>query len=158
LIQAFDKNPSNGMYCFMIGTAYDNLANPKDKSSGKDLPKPIDFETLFKSAETYYIKAIPLNANDKEFLFNSKFNLGALYNNYAIYIENKGIEKLTDMSKLQKENAAKSQEYYKKAIPYLEQALDLKPEDKDCMKALRQLYYKTDNTKMAKEMNDRLGK
>ncbi|MCU0360201.1 MAG: hypothetical protein MUF75_05695 [Bacteroidia bacterium] len=158
LIQAFDKNPNNGMYCFMIGTAYDNLANPKDKSSGKDLPKPIDFETLFKSAETYYIKAIPLNANDKEFLFNSKFNLGALYNNYAIYIENKGIEKLTDLSKLQKENAAKSQEYYKKAIPYLEQALDLKPEDKDCMKALRQLYYKTDNTKMAKEMDDRLKK
>jgi hypothetical protein len=155
---AFEKDPGNGVYCFMIGTAYDNLANPKDKTTGKDLAKPSNFEDLFKNAEAYYLKAIPLNAKDKEFLFNSKFNLGALYNNYAIYVENKGIEKITDMSKLQKENAAKGQEYYNKAIPYLEQALDLKPDDKDTMKALRQLYYKTDNTKMAKEMNDRLAK
>jgi hypothetical protein len=158
LIQAFEKDPNNGVYCFMIGTVYDNLANPKDKGTGKDLAKPGNFEQLFKNAESYYVRAIELNTNDKEFLFNSKFNLGALYNNYAIYIENKGIDKITDMAKLQKENAAQSQEYYKKAIPYLEQALILKPEDKDTMRALRQLYYKSDNTKMAKEMDDRLKK
>jgi len=158
LIQAFEKEPNNGVYCFMIGTVYDNLANPKDKSTGKDLAKPGNFEQLFKNAESYYVRAIELNTNDKEFLFNSKFNLGALYNNYAIYIENKGIDKISDMAKLQKENAALSQDYYKKAIPYLEQALDLKQDDKDTMKALRQLYYKTDNTKMAKEMDDRLKK
>ncbi len=158
LKQAFEKDPGNGVYCFMIGTAYDNLANPKDKSTGKDLAKPGNFEDLFKNSETYYLKAIELNAKDKEFLFNSKFNLGALYNNYAIYLENKNIEKITDMARLQKENAEKSQVFYKKAIPYLEQALLLKPEDKDTLKALRQLYYKTDNTKMAKEMDDRLKK
>ncbi len=155
---AFEKDPGNGVYCFMIGTAYDNLANPKDKSSGKDLTKPANFEDLVKNAETYYLKAIDLNAKDKEFLFNSKFNLGALYNNYAIYLENKNIDKITDMARLQKENSEKSQAFYKKAIPYMEQALDIKPDDKDTMKALRQLYYKIDNTKMAKEMDDRLKK
>ncbi len=155
---AFEKDPGNGVYCFMIGTAYDNLANPKDKSSGKDLTKPANFEDLVKNAETYYLKAIDLNAKDKEFLFNSKFNLGALYNNYAIYLENKNIDKITDMARLQKENSEKSQAFYKKAIPYMEQALDIKPDDIDTMKALRQLYYKIDNTKMAKEMDDRLKK
>lgn len=158
LIQAFEMDTKNGVYCFMIGTVYDNLANPKDKSSGKDLPKPDNFDELFKNAESYYLRAIELNAKDQEFLFNSKFNLGALYNNYAIYTENKPIAKVADMSKLQKEQAELSQSYYKKAIPFLEQALNLKPDDKDTLKALRQLYYKTDNTKMAKEMDDRLKK
>lgn len=156
LKQAFEKNPTNGLYCFMIGAAYDNLANPKDKISGKDLPKPANYEQLVVTAESYYIKAIELNRNEKEQLFNSRYNLGALYNNFGIYLENKNIDKITDMSKLQKENAAKSQEYYRKAIPYLEQALEMKPTEKDVMKALRQLYYKTDNSKAAKDMNDRI--
>lgn len=153
---AFEKSPTNGLYCFMIGAAYDNQANPKDKNSGKELPKPANYEELVKNAEKYYLQAIDLNLKDKEYLFNSKYNLGALYNNFGIYLENKNVEKLTDLSRLQKENTAKSQEYYRKAIPYLEQALDMKPEEKEVMKALRQLYYKTDNSKMAKEMNDRI--
>lgn len=155
---AFEKNPGNGLYCFMIGAAYDSQANPKDKNTGKELPKPANYEDLVKNAETYYLQAIDLNVKDREYLFNSKYNLGALYNNYGIYLENKNVDKLTDLSRLQKENTAKSQEYYRKAIPYLEQALDMKQDEKEVMKALRQLYYKTDNSKMAKEMNDRINK
>ena len=58
--------------------------------------------------------------------------------------------------KKQKENETKSDEYYKKAIPYLEQALAIKPSDKATIYALRTLYYKTGNEAKGKEMSNKL--
>ena len=150
---ASQKDPKNGLYFMMIGNIYDNLANPKDKNTGKDLAKPANFTDLFTNAETNYLKSVELSGSDKELAYNSRYNLGALYNNHGAYLENKNIDKLTDFAKYQKENAAKSQEYYKKAIPYLEQALDLKPDDKNTMKALRLLYFKTGEDNKAKAMS-----
>jgi tetratricopeptide (TPR) repeat protein len=45
-----------------------------------------------------------------------------------------------------------------KAIPYLEQALSIKPDDKTCISALRTLYYKTGNEAKGKEMSERMKK
>ena len=44
----------------------------------------------------------------------------------------------------------------KKAIPYLEQALSLKADDKNCMIALRKLYFLTGNEAKGKEMTEKL--
>ena len=63
---------------------------------------------------------------------------------------------LTDLAKKQKEYEAKSTEYYKKAIPFLEQALAIKNDDKACMLALRKLYYLTGNEAAGKAMSDKL--
>jgi tetratricopeptide (TPR) repeat protein len=79
-----------------------------------------------------------------------------MYNNYGGYIAGKTPQKITDAVKTQKENEAKAQEFYKKAIPYLEQALSIKPEDRSTMAALRKLYLLTGNDAKAKEMSDRL--
>ena len=65
---------------------------------------------------------------------------------------------ITSLAKNQKEFEAKSNENYKKAIPYLEQALAIKSDDKTTMSALRTLYYKTGNEAKGKEMNDKLKK
>ncbi|HQQ94179.1 MAG TPA: hypothetical protein PLQ93_06465 [Bacteroidia bacterium] len=152
---ASQKDPKNGLYYMMIGNIYDNLANPRDKN-GKDLPKPANFNDLFNNAESNYLKSVELSGGDAELSYNSRYNIGALYNNHGAYLENKNIDKITDFAKYQKENAAKSQEYYKKAIPYLEQALNLKPQDINTMKALRLLYFKTGEEAKAKAMQQRI--
>ncbi|WP_317896858.1 tetratricopeptide repeat protein [Aurantibacillus circumpalustris] len=150
------KDPKNPLFYFITGQIYENLANPKDKVSGKELEKPKDFEELFLKAESNYLKAIELNPSNKEYLYNSLFNLGAMYNNYGGYVANHKIEKITDMAKYQKENETKAQVYYKKAIPYLEKALAIKSDDRSTMSALRKLYLLTgDNTK-AVEMSNKL--
>lgn len=153
---SIQKDPNNSFYYFMSGNIYDNLANPKDKTTNKELAKPANFDELFKNAESNYTKAIELSGSNQEYKYNALFNLGAMYNNYGGYVENYKIEKITDMVKYQKENATKSQEYYKKAIPYLEQALAIKSDDKPAMNALRLLYFKTGNETKAKEMNDKI--
>lgn len=151
-----DRDPKNALFYFITGQIYENMSNPKDKVSGKDLEKPKNFDELFKNAETNYQKAIDLNPSNQEYLYNSLYNLGAMYNNYGGYVANHRIEKITDMAKYQKENEAKAQEFYKKAIPYLEKALAIKGDDRSTMSALRKLYLLTGNDAKAKEMSDKL--
>lgn len=153
---SIEKDPKNPLLYLVTGNIYDNLANPKDKATGKDADKPANFEELFKEAESNYLKAIELSTANKELQYNSLYNIGAMYNNYGGYVQNRKAEKITDLAKFQKENEAKSQEYYKKAIPYLEKALEIKPEDRPTMVALRKLYLLTGNEAKGKEMNDKL--
>ncbi len=154
---SIEKDPKNAVFHMIVGQIYDGMANPKDKITGKDLPKPDHFEDSFKNAETYYLKGMELNVpQNKETQYNLVFNLGALYNNYGFYYQNRQAQKITDMLKVQKENDAKSQEFFVKAIPYLEQALKLKDDDKPTMTALRKLYMLTKNDAKAAEMSVKL--
>lgn len=154
---AIAKEPNNAVLQYVIGNVYDNLANPKGKS-GKDTTKPVDYNDLVFKAAEHYQKAVDLKPSNQESYFNTLYNLGALYNNYGNTLYNKSMEKatITDLAKNQKEIDAKSMEYYKKAIPYLEQALDVKPNDQTTMSALRTLYYKTGNESKGKEMNNKI--
>ena len=155
LVEAFNKNPSNGFLALFIGNLYDNTANPKDRT-GKELAKPANFDDLFKNAESYYIKATELNGDNKEYLYNALYDLGAMYNNYGGYLSMKKVASGTDGMKAQKENEVKASEYFKRAIPYLEKALTIKPEDASTMKALRLLYLKTGDQTKANEMNEKI--
>jgi hypothetical protein len=152
---ASERDPKNAFYYIFMGNLYDNMANPKDKT-GKDLPKPANFEELFKNAETNYLKAIELKPSNKDFMFDVLFNLGAMYNNYGGMLASRKADKITDLMKVQKENEAAAAVYYKKAIPYLEQSLEIRKEEKQAMRALRILYLKTGDEAKAKEMSDRL--
>jgi len=153
---ASEKDPNNALFFLVAGNIYDNMANPKDKTTGKDLDKPADFEELFKNAETNYTKAIELKPA-ADLFYNSLFNLGAMYNNYGGYLQTKASNlTIAEAAKKGKEMEAKSQEYYKKAIPHLEQALTVKSDDKATMSALRKLYLMTGNQAKATEMNDKL--
>lgn len=156
---ASEKDPNNALFYLVSGNIYDNMANPKDKATGKDLDKPANFDEMFKNAEDNYSKAVALKpAND--LLYNSLYNLGAMYNNYGGYLQTKAqaltIAQIAKDKTLQPGLEAKSQEFYKKAIPHLEQALNVKPDDKATMGALRKLYLLTGNEAKAKEMNDKL--
>lgn len=154
---SIEKDPNNSVLYLVTGNIYDNMANPKEKGTGKDLPKPKEFDEYFKTAETNYTKAVELSTSNKEIQYNSLYNLGAMYNNYGGYLQNKKVEgKITDLQKLQKEQDAKSQEYYKKAIPLLEKVLGIKNDDKATMVALRKLYLITGDEAKGKEMNERI--
>lgn len=157
LQNAISKEPNNAVLQYVIGNVYDNIANPKGKS-GKDTIKPADYDTLVFKAARHYQKAIDLKPSSQESFFNTLYNLGALYNNYGNTLYTKSMEKatITDLAKNQKNYEAKSMEYYKKAIPYLEQALEVKANDQTSMSALRTLYYKTGNEAKGKEMNDKI--
>lgn len=153
---SLQKDPTNPVFYLIAGQIYDGLANPRDKISNKELPKPSNFEELFRKAEGSYLKGLEQKQTNKEYEYNLVFNLGALYNNYGGMIANRKPAKITEMAKLQKENEAISIEYYKKSIPYLEKALAMKPEDTQTLLPLRKLYMMTGNEAKAKEMNDRI--
>ncbi len=150
-----EKDPTNALYYFIIGNIYDNLANPKDPITKKELPKPSNFTELFAKAEKNYLKAIELKPAKQEYLYNSLYNLGAMYNNYGGNIANSQGAKISQANS-QKNDELKAQEYYKKAIPYLEQALAIRSDDRPTMSALRKLYLLTGNEVKAKQLNERL--
>jgi len=154
---SIEKDPNNALYYFLVGNIYDNMANPPQNATNADLQKPTNFEELFSNAEKNYLKAISLNPSNKDHLYNSLFNLGAMYNNYGGNIANaKTSAKGSEAAKQQKDNEQKAQAYYFKAIPYLEKALALKSDDSTAMAALRKLYMITGNEAKAKEMGDRM--
>ena len=155
---AIEKEPTNAILHYAIGNVYDNLANPKGRS-GKDTIKPLDYDSLVYKATIHYQKAIDLKPANKESYFNSLYNLGALYNNYGYVLYNKSVEKMTkndESIKKQKEFELKSIESYKKAVPFLEQALEIKPNDITTISALKTLYYKIGNEVKAKEMQEKI--
>ena len=150
------NDPNNAVFYLVAGQINDQIANPKDKATFKDLAKPSNFEDVIKTAETNYKKAIELNPANKEVLYNSLYNIGAMYNNYGGYYQSGKGGTISEIAKNQKANEAVAQESFKKAIPYLEQALTIKTDDKPTMSALRKLYLMTGNEAKDKEMNDRI--
>lgn len=151
------KEPSNVLYYMVRGDLYKDLAFPTDKATGKDLDRPADFEDLFSKAEQNYSKVIELKPSNKEYLQYSLFMMGAIYNNNGKYYQTKSQNvPLTELKTKGKEYEAKYLELFKKAIPYLEQSLELKSEDRECMVALRKLYNYTGDAAKSAEMNARI--
>ncbi|MGZ3882661.1 MAG: hypothetical protein ACXVPD_00430, partial [Bacteroidia bacterium] len=130
LTKTLEKDPNNALLHFITGNIYDGMANPKTPA-GKDKDKPANFSELFAKAEEHYKKAIDLKPSNQDYYFNALFNLAALYNNYGVYLYNKAMSDAT-IAKLvqkQKEITEKSNELYRKAIPYFEQALGVNPDN-----------------------------
>lgn len=153
---ALEREPKNALYYFIAGNIYDNMANPRDKQTNKELPKPSNFEELFKNAETNYLKAIDLNPSNKDYLYNALYNLGAMYNNYGGFLATMAVEKGPEGMKRQKENEAKALNYYNKAIPNLEKALSIKSDDRPTMTALRKLYLLVGQKEKAEELGRKI--
>ena len=118
---AIEKDPTNATYHFAQGSLYDTYYQNVD------------------SASISYKKAIELKSD----FFDAYYNLGALYYNSGAAI----IEKANDEKDLKKYDVLKKQadETFEKALPYLEKAYELNPEDNSTMQSLKTLYYRTGN-------------
>jgi tetratricopeptide (TPR) repeat protein len=133
---AIEKKTNDAILNLALGNVYDRLANPK-ADTGKDLPKPADYESLMNNAEKYYKAAYTLNKTDATTLFN----LGALYNNKAKLMLEKSTE-ITDETKFKKA-VKEANEILTLAKPYLEAAYQQNEKDCSVILALKRMYIST---------------
>ncbi|WP_102408787.1 tetratricopeptide repeat protein [Parabacteroides bouchesdurhonensis] len=99
----------------------------------------------YDQAETYFKKALELDANYVDALSN----LGRIYYNQGV--NKQGEANMINDNKQYQEELAKAKELFKLALPYFEKAHQLKPEEREYMNALRGIYY---NLNMGKELAD----
>jgi tetratricopeptide (TPR) repeat protein len=133
LNQAIEKDPTNPTIYFAVGTTYDQMGRVED-------------------AEKAYLKAIELKPD----MFDAIYNLGALYFNQGVKIFEEA-DKLTDMTLYAKEKE-KYEAAWRKALPQLEKALELMPNDVNTIYSLKQLYARLNMPEKAKIMSERLDK
>ncbi|TKG94342.1 tetratricopeptide repeat protein [Puteibacter caeruleilacunae] len=116
---AIEKDQNNASIHFAKGTLYDAMDKPAE-------------------AIGCYQKSVEIDPT----YFDAHYNLGAVY-------FNKGVKQLdianavpTDKPEQYEEEKAKADVEFKKAIPHLEKAMEIKPEDKTTLETLKNLYYR----------------
>ncbi len=123
------NNPANANFNFLIGKSYDDMGKPD-------------------SAENYYEAALKVNPK----FFEAYYNIGAIYVNKASKIQKVANELPLNETKkfatMNKEANANLQ----KAIPWLEKALALNPNDKPTIKGLKEAYARLKMNAKLKEL------
>lgn len=131
------KDPNNAVLWSILASLYDKKAS--------DAKEEAPMQEWYTKAEEAYKKSIEL---DPKF-FDSYFNIGVLYNNRAAFEYEKcnKIKSDTEYTKCK----AVADEIYVKAVPYFENAHELKADDAQTIQQLMKLYAKNgDNEKYAK--------
>ena len=130
LNKAIEKDPENASYYYARGVLYEAI----DKE---------------KSIENYK-KAIEI---DPKF-FNALFNLGVIYYNRGVEEQNKANE-MTNIDDYNKEKKI-AEGYWEQALPYLEKALEIDPNDLNVLESLKGLYYRFDRMDKYNEIKARI--
>jgi tetratricopeptide (TPR) repeat protein len=121
LEDAIKSDGQNPDLLYILGTAYNQMANPKD--GDKDLPKPANFAELFTKAENAYKSALYISPDH----LDANYNAGALYYNRAVNVNDKmnGIADSKAAADVKKWEGYKKErdEWFEKAIPYLEKTV-----------------------------------
>lgn len=122
LMLAAEQDPTNEILWFSLGSVYDNLGMQDE-------------------AVDAYAKSLGIKAD----YFDANYNLGALYFNKAVQMVNEA----NDMWKprMSKDEAAKQKDLeeggkamFSTALPYLEKALEVEPNDRETLRSLRDIY------------------
>jgi tetratricopeptide (TPR) repeat protein len=142
---AMAKDSSNYSVAFALGTIYDNISNDTSKSIAQR-------NEAFGNAVSAYSKSIRLNPE----YFEGNYNLGALYVNKAASINEEAtklpLEETVKFDKLKKE----ADNYLEKALPYLEKATDLQPDDINTLFTLKQIYSRTNKPDKVKAVQAKI--
>jgi tetratricopeptide (TPR) repeat protein len=137
-------NPNDPKLYFAFGGAYEAYANDTTKSQA-------DRDTSFNNAAKSYKKAIDLKPD----YFDAVYEIGALYFNDGIRLYQEADKMVNDMDKY---NVMKTkfEQRWKDALPYLEKAQQLNPNDKQTLISLKQLYARTSQMDKLKAVNEKL--
>ena len=127
LAEAIEIDTENSLLYFNRGTIYDQ-------------------EGQLDNAEKDYLRAIELDPSS----FGSNYNLGALFFNKAVELNNSANS--TSDDKKYKSLKDQSDVYFNKALPYLESSYSINPKDKNTLLSLKQLYYMKANYKKSDEI------
>ncbi|MDD3875165.1 MAG: tetratricopeptide repeat protein [Bacteroidales bacterium] len=133
---AITQNPGNKNLHFAIGANYDALNN-------------------FDEAEKAYLKAIELDSN----YFDPIYNIGALYFNKGVAIFEEADKIPPTANNAQALYDAKKAEFeamWAKALPYLEKAHQLVPDDLSTLNSLSQLYARTRDFEKLRATNEKI--
>jgi tetratricopeptide (TPR) repeat protein len=125
--EAIEIDTENSLLYFNRGTIYDQ-------------------EGQLENAEKDYLKAIDLDPSS----FGSNYNLGALFFNKAVELNNSANS--TSDDKKYKSLKDQSDVYFNRALPYLESSYSINPKDKNTLLSLKQLYYMKANYKKSDEI------
>lgn len=126
LMQAIESDPTNSNLYFLIGKTYDDMDNVAE-------------------AEEYYKKA----AEIKPDFFEAFYNIGAIYVNKAAEFQALANDLPLDETEKYEEYSAQANENLEIAVPYLEQSLEIRPDDQPTILALKEAYARL-------KMNDKL--
>lgn len=133
LNDAITNDPANASLFFARGTIQEKLGN-------------ID------AAMSDYNKAVEIKAD----YFDGWYNMGALYFNKGVDLINQANELPTSEQKQYDEMKGQATDAFKTALPYLENAEKLNPDDKNTLLSLKELYLRTSNTEGYKRINEKL--
>jgi tetratricopeptide (TPR) repeat protein len=125
--EAINLDPENSLLYFNRATIYDQ-------------------EGQLENAEKDYLIAIELDPTS----FGSNYNLGALFFNKAVELNNSANS--TSDDKKYKSLKKQADNFFDKALPYLESAYTLNSKDKNTLLSLKQLYYMKGDYKKSDEM------
>ena len=145
LKEAMAKDSTNYSVAFALVTIYDNLSNDT-------LQKPAFRQQAFDNAIASYKHSIKLNPE----YFEGSYNLGALYVNKAASINEQAaklpLDATAEYDKLMKE----ANNYLALALPYLEKAIALQPNDANTLYTLKQIYTRTNQPEKVKEVQHKI--
>ena len=122
LMLAAEQDPTNEILWFSLGSVYDNLGMQDE-------------------AVEAYRKSLAIKAD----YFDANYNLGALYFNKAVQMVNEANDmwkpRMSDAeATTQKTLEDDGKAMFSTALPYLEQALDVEPDDRETLRSLRDIY------------------
>ncbi len=142
---ALAKDSTNYSVAFALGTIYDNISNDSSITQAKR-------SEAFENAILAYTKSIRLNPE----YFEGNYNLGALYVNKAATINDEAtrlpLEETVKFDKLKKE----ADLYLEKALPFLEKATELQPNDINTLFTLKQIYARTNKPDKVKAVQEKI--
>lgn len=143
LNEAIALDPTNGTVYAAAANMYANVT--RDTATSKE-----ERDIAFAEAEKNFKKAIEITPN-----FDNYFNLGALfYNRGADTYAYANELPFDDPTYPELEKAAK--EDLANAVPYLEKARELNPDDVWVLRSLKEVYLRTKQNDKFKEINDKL--
>jgi tetratricopeptide (TPR) repeat protein len=131
---ATEKDPTNKVLFFALGTAQEKLLNVK-------------------AAEEAYKKAIAIDGN----YFDAFYNLGAMWYNFGVETYNKTVNLPSSRQAEYDKGKIKFENEFRAALPYLETAMNIDPQDKNTIISLKEIYAKLGMYDKSNEMKKKLG-
>ncbi len=133
LKMAIEQDDTNPTIFFAVGTNYDQMGN-------------------FEEAENAYLRAIEL----KDDYFDANYNIGALYVNKAIEIQEKANSLPLDAQEKYDKMNNEANELFKKSLPYLEKADQIQPGDVYTLRTLKDIYTRLNMQDKVLEINEKI--
>ncbi|MCF8231944.1 MAG: hypothetical protein K9J27_07115 [Bacteroidales bacterium] len=141
---AVKQDSTNPELWFASGVNYEKMMKEQEADSIK--------ETFMDEAINAYQKAIEL---DNEY-YEPAFNLGAIFVNRAAELQKKA--NALPLEATEKYEALKKQadSLLKKAVPHLEKAREIRPDDINTLQSLKEIYARLNKAEKLKEVNKRI--